>query len=124
MAPLGRAVGSGAIAVVRGIGHAIHHADGRLVIIGLLGGSRAELPLGLMMAKRLRVIGSTLRARAVAAKATVMDALKTRVWPLLEDGSIKPIIEQELAISQAAEAHELIAGNQTFGKVVLTIGAG
>ena len=100
------------------------NADGRLVIIGLLGGSRAELPLGLMMAKRLRVIGSTLRARTVAAKATVMDALKTRVWPLLEDGSIKPIIEQELAIGNAAEAHELIAGNQTFGKVVLTIRGG
>ena len=100
------------------------NADGRLVVIGLLGGSRAELPLGLMMGKRLRVIGSTLRARTVAAKATVMDALKTRVWPLLEDGSIKPIIEQELAIGDAAEAHELIAGNQTFGKVVLTIRAG
>ena len=100
------------------------NGDGRLVVIGLLGGSRAELPLGLMMAKRLRVIGSTLRARTVAAKATVMDALKARVWPLLEDGSIKPIIEQEIAIGNAAEAHELIAGNQTFGKVVLTIGAG
>ena len=100
------------------------NADGRLVVIGLLGGSRAELPLGLMMAKRLRVIGSTLRARTVAAKATVMDALKSRVWPLLEDGSIKPIIEQEIAIGDAAEAHELIAGNQTFGKVVLTIRAG
>ena len=74
------------------------------------------------MAKRLRVIGSTLRACAVTAKVTVIDASKTRVWPLLEDGSIKPIIEQELAIRQAAEAHELIAGNQTFGKVVLTIG--
>ena len=86
MAPLGRAVGSGAIAVVRGIGHAIHHADGRLVIIGLLGGSRAELPLGLMMAKRLRASDPHC-GRTVAAKATVMDALKTRVWPLLEDGS-------------------------------------
>ena len=100
------------------------NTDGRLVIIGLLGGSRAELPLGLMMAKRLRVIGSTLRARTVAAKAMVMDALKTRVWPLLEDGSIKPIIEQELPIGDAAEAHALIAGNQTFGKVVLTIRLG
>lgn len=95
--------------------------DGRLVIIGLLGGARADVALGTMMVKRLRIIGSTLRARSIAAKATVMDALKERVWPLLEDGTIRPVIERVYAIEDAAPAHDLIAGNQTFGKVVLRV---
>ena len=86
--------------------------DGRLVIIGLLGGATASVPLGLMMMKRLRIIGSTLRARSIAAKAAVMDALQTRVWPLLESGAIKPTIDGVLPIAQAAEAHQLIASDQ------------
>ena len=61
--------------------------DGRLVIIGLMGGAVAELELGLMMMKRLRVIGSTLRARSIAAKSAVMDDLERVVWPQIEDGS-------------------------------------
>ena len=95
--------------------------DGRLVLIGLLGGATAELPLGRMMAQRLRIIGSILRGRSIAAKALVMDALKQRVWPLLEAGAIEPVVEQVFPVSQAAEAHRLIASNQTFGKVVLAI---
>ncbi len=95
--------------------------DGRLVIIGLLGGASAEVALGTMMVKRLRIIGSTLRARSIAAKATVMDALQERVWPLLENGTIRPVIERVYSIKEAGDAHELIAGNQTFGKVVLRI---
>ncbi|MDE0660262.1 MAG: NAD(P)H-quinone oxidoreductase [Gammaproteobacteria bacterium] len=95
--------------------------DGRLVIIGLLGGARAEVALGTMMVKRLRIIGSTLRARSIAAKATVMDALKERVWPLLEDGTIRPVIEHVYPIEEVADAHERIAGNQTVGKVVLRV---
>ena len=95
--------------------------DGRLVIIGLLGGATADVALGTMMVKRLRIIGSTLRARSIAAKATIMDALKERVWPLLENGTIRPVVERVYAIEEAADAHDLIAGNQTFGKVVLRV---
>ncbi len=95
--------------------------DGRLVIIGLMGGMQAELNLGLMMMKRQRVIGSTLRARSVPAKSAVMDALHERVWPLIESGEIKPIIEAEVALSDAGQAHALIAGNETVGKVILTL---
>jgi len=95
--------------------------DGRLVIIGLMGGANAEIELGLMLVKRLRVIGSTLRARSIAAKATVMDGLKRDVWPHLERGAIAPIIEAVIPISEADRAHALIASNDTFGKVVLTI---
>lgn len=95
--------------------------NGRLVIIGLMGGSRADVNIGLMMMRRLRVIGSTLRSRSVAAKATVMEQLKSRVWPLLEQGSIKPVIETILPITKAAQAHELMASNQTVGKILLSI---
>lgn len=94
--------------------------EGRLLLIGLMGGAKAELEMGLVLMKRLRVIGSTLRARSVAAKSAVMDELESRVWPKLADGSIKPVIEAELPITEAADAHALIAGNDTFGKVVLT----
>ena len=53
-----------------------------------------------------------------------MDALLERVWPLLEDGTVKPVIERTLPIAEAAAAHDLLAGNQTFGKVVLSLGDG
>ena len=95
--------------------------DGRLVIIGLMGGLQAEVNLGLMMMKRQRVIGSTLRARSVPAKSAVMDALYERVWPLIDSGEIKPIIEAELPMADAGEAHKLIAGNETVGKVILSL---
>lgn len=96
-------------------------ADGRLVVIGLLGGAETEVSLARMMTRRLRIIGSTLRARTVAAKATVMDALQTRVWPLIESGAIEPIIECEMPLPEAGAAHDLLAANETFGKIVLTV---
>ena len=95
--------------------------DGRLVIIGLLGGAATELSLGRMMVKRQRIIGSTLRARSIGAKALLMDALRERVWPLVERGSITPVVERVLPIAEAAQAHRLIASNRTFGKVVLAV---
>lgn len=94
---------------------------GRLVLIGLMGGAQSEINLGLMMIKRLRVIGSTLRARPVNEKAAVMDALKERVWPLFESGEIEPIIEAIIPIREAGRAHELVAGNETVGKVILQV---
>lgn len=97
--------------------------DGRLVIIGLMGGATAELSLAPLMVKRQRIIGSTLRARSVAAKAMVMDELFERVWPLLEQNTIKPVIQAVMAIQKAEQAQQLIASNQTVGKVVLTIEA-
>jgi putative PIG3 family NAD(P)H quinone oxidoreductase len=94
--------------------------DGRLVVIGLMGGASAETPIGLMMVKRLRLIGSTLRARSVAAKARVMDGLERDVWPRIAAGEIRPVIEARFPIEQAEAAHRLIAGNDTVGKVLLT----
>ncbi|HAR30145.1 MAG TPA: NAD(P)H-quinone oxidoreductase [Gammaproteobacteria bacterium] len=95
---------------------------GRLVLIGLMGGAQAELSLAQVMMKRLRIIGSTLRARPISEKAAVMDALEARVWPLIASGAIRPIVDAVFPIERAEEAHELVAGNGTFGKVVLTIG--
>jgi NADPH:quinone reductase-like Zn-dependent oxidoreductase len=96
--------------------------DGRLVIIGLMGGAVAELELGLMMMKRLRVIGSTLRARSIAAKSAVMADLERLVWPQIENGSIRPIVDAVIPIEEADRAHALVAADQTFGKVVMSIG--
>jgi len=95
--------------------------DGRLVIIGLMGGAVAELELGLMMMKRLRVIGSTLRARSIAAKSAVMAELFRVVWPQIESGAIAPIIDCVVPIEDADRAHALVAADQTFGKVVMSI---
>lgn len=95
--------------------------DGRLVVIGLMGGATAEINLGQMMVKRLRLIGSTLRARTPAAKALVMDGLLRDLWPRLEDGTVEPIIEAVVSMRDAERAHALVAGNETVGKVVLTL---
>ena len=97
--------------------------DGRLVIIGLLGGADLSVPrgLGMMMMQRLRIVGSTLRARSIARKAAVMDALKERVWPAIAAGRIRPVIEAVVPMPDTDRAHRLIAGNETFGKVVLEV---
>ena len=97
------------------------NTDGRLVVIGLMGGMETSLNFGLMMMKRLRIIGSTLRARPIAAKAAVMDALQKEVWPCLEAGTIKPIVEDVIPIAEADRAHTLISGNETVGKVLLQV---
>lgn len=96
-------------------------AGGRLVIIGLMGGSISELELGVLMMKRLRVIGSTLRGRSIEAKSAVMAALERVVWPSIESGEIVPVIDSILPIQETAHALDRVASNQTFGKVVLTL---
>ena len=97
------------------------NTDGRLVVIGLMGGAETSVNLGLMMVKRLRVIGSTLRARSVAAKSAVIDRLRDEVWPHIDSGVIRPIIEAVIPVEEADRAHALVAADQTIGKVVLKI---
>jgi putative PIG3 family NAD(P)H quinone oxidoreductase len=94
---------------------------GRLVLIGLMGGVDTQLNLAVMMMKRLRVIGSTLRGRSIAEKALIMDALRKAIWPHLESGAIKPVIETTMPVENAGEAHALMASNATVGKIVLTV---
>ena len=95
--------------------------DGRLILIGLLGGQKTEVNLGLLMMKRLSVVGSTLRSRSISEKAIVLDALKEKAWPRFASKQIVPVIEAIFPIEEADKAHDTIAANQTFGKVVLEI---
>lgn len=94
--------------------------DGRLVIIAVQGGVKAEFNAGLVLRRRLVITGSTLRPRPVAFKAAIAAALSDKVWPLLELGKIKPVIHSVFEASQAAQAHALMETNQHVGKIVLT----
>jgi NADPH2:quinone reductase len=94
--------------------------DGRLVIIAVQGGVKAEFNAGLVLRRRLTVTGSTLRPRSVAFKSAIAQALQSRVWPLMERGSIRPVIFKTFAAADAAQAHALMESNQHIGKIVLT----
>lgn len=94
--------------------------DGRIVIIAVQGGTKSEINAGLVLRRRLTVTGSTLRARPVAFKSAIATALREHVWPLLENGSIKPVIHSTFAAQEASKAHALMESNQHVGKIVLT----
>ena len=94
--------------------------DGRLVIIAVQGGIKAEFNAGLVLRKRLTITGSTLRPRSLDFKAAIAKALKEKVWPLLANGAIKPVIHSTFAATDAAKAHALMESNQHIGKIVLT----
>jgi NADPH2:quinone reductase len=94
--------------------------DGRLVIIAVQGGIKAEFNAGLVLRKRLTVTGSTLRPRSLAFKTAIAAALKEKIWPLLASGAIKPVIHSTFAAADAAKAHGLMESNQHVGKIVLT----
>ncbi|MDP2000792.1 MAG: NAD(P)H-quinone oxidoreductase [Rhodoferax sp.] len=97
--------------------------DGRLVIIAVQGGIKSEINAGLVLRRRLTVTGSTLRARPVAFKEAIAQACLKNVWPLIENGQIKPVIHSTFAAADAAKAHALMQSNQHIGKIVLTWGA-
>ena len=94
--------------------------DGRLAIIAVQGGAKAEINAGLVLRKRLTVTGSTLRPRSAEFKAAIAKALKEKVWPLIARGAIKPVIHSTFAAADAAKAHALMESNQHVGKIVLT----
>ncbi|MEO6320888.1 MAG: NAD(P)H-quinone oxidoreductase [Polaromonas sp.] len=94
--------------------------DGRLVIIAVQGGVKAEFNAGLVLRKRLTITGSTLRPRSLAFKSAIAAALKEKVWPLLARGAIKPVIHSTFAAADASKAHALMESNQHIGKIVLT----
>ena len=93
----------------------------RLLMIGLMGGAETSINLGLLMMKRLRIIGSTLRAQPIPKKTEIMNNLNENIWPLLESGDIKPIIDTVIPIEEVDKAHKLMESNQTFGKVILKV---
>ncbi len=95
--------------------------DGRCVVIALLGGARAEVNAGLVMVNRLTLTGSTLRPQSVAAKGRMAQGLKEKVWPLLEKGTIRPVIFKTFALKDAAAAHAELERADHVGKVMLTV---
>jgi NADPH2:quinone reductase len=97
--------------------------DGRIVIIALLGGAKANVDLGQVLRRRLTITGSTLRPRPVAFKARIARELRERVWPLLEAGRIKPVIYKTFPLDEAANAHTLMESSTHVGKIMLDVAA-
>ncbi len=93
--------------------------NGRLVIIGLLGGSTAEINLGAVLGKSLRVIGTRLRARPLTEKILITREFRERFWPMLEEGRLQPVIDRVFPIEEAQAAHAHVRQNINTGKVVL-----
>lgn len=93
--------------------------DGRLVIIGLQGGTRAELDIAALLRKNGAVIATSLRGRPASEKAAICSQVERTVWPWVHAGVVRPVIDRVLPMSQAAEAHRLLADGQVTGKVVL-----
>ena len=93
--------------------------DGRLVIIAVQGGVDAQIDAGAVLRRRLTITGSTLRPRPVAFKTAIASALRSKVWPWLEDGTVKPVIHQVFPAAEAAAAHALMESNRHIGKLVL-----
>ena len=96
--------------------------DGRIVIIAFLGGMKSTIDVGPLMRRRLTVTGSTLRPRDVAFKGAIAQALRARVWPLIEAGTIKPVIHATFPLAEAAQAHIMMEAGQHIGKIVLNVG--
>ena len=96
---------------------------GRIVLVGLMAGARAELDLATLLRKRARVFGTVLRSRPLEEKIAATRDFERHVVPLLTRGALAPIVDRVFPLARAAEAHAYVASNQGFGKVVLEIGA-
>ena len=95
--------------------------DGRLVIIGLIGGARSDINLAALLLKRLQVIGSTLRTRSVQSKAEIVSGFMKQFGDAVGAGRVKPIVDRVFPLAQAADAHRLVQASEHFGKVVLRV---
>jgi putative PIG3 family NAD(P)H quinone oxidoreductase len=95
--------------------------DGTIVVIGLQGGATAELSLGLLLAKRARVVGTTLRARPTEQKAEIVAEAVAHVWPLVEAGAVRPVVDRVLPLPQASDAHRVLEAGEHVGKIALTV---
>ncbi|GAB3872794.1 NAD(P)H-quinone oxidoreductase [Terrabacter terrigena] len=96
--------------------------NGRLVTIGLMGGRRGELDMGMLLAKRGAVIATSLRARPATEKAAIVAAVREHVWPLVESGDVRPVIHSRHPLEHAAEAHREMEASGHIGKILLTTG--
>ena len=94
--------------------------SGRLVVIGLMGGRKGELDLGKLLSKRAAVIATSLRARPAEEKAAIVAAVREHVWPLIEDGAVRPIVQGTHPLERAADAHRELEASGHIGKILLT----
>jgi putative PIG3 family NAD(P)H quinone oxidoreductase len=92
---------------------------GRIAVIGLQKGRRAELDLGMLLAKRATVLGTELRPRPPGEKAAIVAAVREHVWPMIANGRVRPVIHARLPLEDAARAHELLESGEVFGKLLL-----
>ena len=95
--------------------------EGRLVLIAFLHGGRAEIDFRHIMMRRLTVTGSTLRASPTERKAAIANSLRTKIWPLLESGAVKPVVHRVFPLAEAAAAHALMESSQHIGKIMLAV---
>ncbi|MFE0627266.1 NAD(P)H-quinone oxidoreductase [Streptomyces sp. NPDC058864] len=95
--------------------------NGRLAVIGLQGGVKGELDLGRMLAKRAAITATSLRGRPLEEKAAIVAAVREHVWPLLESGVVRPVVDRTLPMREAPEAHRLVEASSHVGKVLLTL---
>jgi putative PIG3 family NAD(P)H quinone oxidoreductase len=109
----------GAAYLERNIG--LLNLRGRLVFIGTMSGGKAELNIGALMGRRLRLIGSVLRSRSLAEKVEIKEKFMAQFWPLLLNGTIEPVIDAIYPIEQANAAHQRMAENKNIGKIILKI---
>ncbi len=93
---------------------------GRLVAVGLLGGSRADIDLGLLLRKRLRIVGTVLRSRPLEEKIVAAQQLAHNLCPLFSEAKLRPVVAQTFPLAEAAAAHTAMEGGALFGKIVLT----
>ncbi|HEU4348679.1 MAG TPA: NAD(P)H-quinone oxidoreductase [Actinoplanes sp.] len=93
--------------------------DGRIAIIGMQGGRKAELDLGALMAKRGSISATTLRARPVTDKARIVRGVRAQVWPLVDAGEIRPVIHTTIRMADVGEAHRLMESSDHLGKILL-----
>ncbi|KRV47393.1 NADPH:quinone oxidoreductase [Wenjunlia vitaminophila] len=93
--------------------------NGRLVVIGLQGGAKGELNLGKLLAKRGAVIATSLRSRPLVEKAAIVAAVREHVWPLLEAGTVRPVVDRVYPMAEATDAHRLMESSEHIGKIVL-----
>ncbi|GAA2025918.1 NAD(P)H-quinone oxidoreductase [Pseudokineococcus marinus] len=93
--------------------------NGRLVVIGMQGGRRAELDLGALLAKRAAVMATSLRARPREEKAAIVASVREHVWPLVEEGRVRPVVHQRMPLEDAARAHAVLEEYSHIGKVLL-----
>jgi len=94
--------------------------NGRLVIIGLQGGVKAELDINMLLSKCAAVIATSLRGRPEVEKAAIVAAVREHVWPLIESGQVKPVVHRTFQLAQAADAHRELESGTSIGKVLLT----